>query len=215
MKTIWAGVIAVALSLGAADTAQTAERNTKSNLAKQSKPFMSIYGRTLPPIGYIGFCRSHPAECRSPLRNPVRVIISKERWQELTRINAHINTAVEPVTDQELYNEPERWTYPRGQGDCEDYVLLKRRYLINLGWPEQALLITVVRDQNNEGHAVLTVSTDRGDLILDNQSPEILLWQDTPYRYEKRQSQSRTNQWVSLNPASRSRSPVIAGGLDN
>jgi hypothetical protein len=31
------------------------------------------------------------------------------------------------------------------------------------GWPESKLLITVVRDENNEGHAVLTVRTDEGD----------------------------------------------------
>jgi len=27
-------------------------------------------------------------------------------------------------------------------GDCEDYVLLKRKMLIDAGWPREALLIT-------------------------------------------------------------------------
>ena len=30
----------------------------------------------------------------------------------------------------------ERWSYPDdGYGDCEDYVLLKRRMLMQAGWP--------------------------------------------------------------------------------
>ena len=28
--------------------------------------------------------------------------------------------------------------------------------------------MTVVKDKNNEGHAVLTVKTDHGDFVLDN-----------------------------------------------
>ncbi len=31
------------------------------------------------------------------------------------------------------------------------------------GWPREALLITVVRDKKGDGHAVLTVKTDKGD----------------------------------------------------
>ena len=41
--------------------------------------------------------------------------------------------------------------------------------LIQAGWPREALLITVVRDKKGEGHAVLTVKTDKGEFILDNQ----------------------------------------------
>jgi predicted transglutaminase-like cysteine proteinase len=70
--------------------------------------------------------------------------------------------------------------------------------LMQAGWPRQALLITVVRDQKGEGHAVLTVKTDKGEFILDNQNEEILLWSDTGYRYVKRQSQTDPNVWVAL-----------------
>jgi predicted transglutaminase-like cysteine proteinase len=55
-----------------------------------------------------------------------------------------------------------------------------------------------VRDQHGDGHAVLTVKTDRGELILDNQTNHILYWSDTGYRFVKRQSQSDPNVWVSL-----------------
>jgi predicted transglutaminase-like cysteine proteinase len=93
----------------------------------------------------------------------------------------------------------ERWSYPDdGYGDCEDYVLLKRRILIQSGWPREALLVAVVRDKDGDGHAVLTVTTDKGDYVLDNQTEKILLWSETGYRFVKRQSQSNPNVWVSL-----------------
>jgi predicted transglutaminase-like cysteine proteinase len=47
---------------------------------------------------------------------------------------------------------------------------------------------------------VLTVRTDRGELILDNLTPEILFWYETNYRYLTRQSTADPNVWVSFNP---------------
>jgi predicted transglutaminase-like cysteine proteinase len=70
--------------------------------------------------------------------------------------------------------------------------------LLQAGWPREALLITVVRDQHGDGHAILTVKTDKGEFILDNQRDDILVWSDTGYRFVKRQSQSDPNVWVSL-----------------
>ena len=70
--------------------------------------------------------------------------------------------------------------------------------LIRAGWPREALLLTVVRDRKDEGHAVLTVKTDRGEFILDNQVEEILPWYETGYRFMKRQSQGDPNVWVNL-----------------
>jgi len=207
MKTIFTGFIATMIFAGSAMSAHA--MNAESQSGANNQLHMPVYGKSLPPIGYIGFCHTHPQECTTGTFKPVRVVMTKQRWQEMSRINGHINRVVKPVTDQELYNEPERWTYPTAQGDCEDYVLLKRRYLINMGWPEQALLITVVRDQNNDGHAVLTVTTDLGDFILDNQSRDVLPWQDTPYRYEMRQSQSKKNGWVILNPATRNKQATV------
>ena len=56
----------------------------------------------------------------------------------------------------------------------------------------------MVRDKHGDGHAVLTVKTDKGELILDNQNEDILLWSETGYRFVKRQSQTDPNVWVSL-----------------
>lgn len=163
---------------------------------------MRIFDETRPPIGYLQFCQRHREECRGGTAEPRMAQLTPERWAELNQINLQINLSVKPVTDAELYKTAEYWTYPQGSGDCEDYVLLKRRMLAERGWPIEALLITVVIDEAGDGHAVLTVVTDHGDFVLDNKHQAILLWNEAPYEYRKRQSMTHPSIWVSLSPAS-------------
>ena len=162
--------------------------------------FMRVYSRTLPPIGHIRFCRKHPRECRTARVQNKRFVLTKKRWRELIAINDLVNEMVLPVSDQDLYGEIERWTYPKGKGDCEDYVLLKQRLLVERGWPVNALLITVVSDEAGEGHAVLTARTAQGDYILDNKRPQVQAWNKVPYRFYKRQSYRNPKMWISLLP---------------
>ena len=161
--------------------------------------FIAVGGSARAPIGWVEFCSEYAPECQTkPL--PARdIALTTKTWKDLVRINKWVNETVRPITDLEHWGVVERWNYPDdGYGDCEDYVLLKRRMLIQAGWPRQALLITVVRDKRGDGHAVLTVKTDKGELILDNQNEEILLWSETGYRFVKRQSQSDPNIWLAL-----------------
>lgn len=155
------------------------------------------------PVGYARFCAENPGDCGSAERHGAarggKVVLTDANYAQLREVNDDANRRIEPMTDLDHYGEVERWAYPDdGYGDCEDYVLLKRRTLIGLGWPADTLLITVVRDRKGDGHAVLTVVTDRGDLVLDNQEAAILLWHETGYRYVKRQAQENTDKWVSL-----------------
>jgi len=163
-------------------------------------PYMRIYGSAMPPIGHIRFCRKHGADCRPQNKKQDRFALSPDRWNELVAVNSLVNRIVEPTADQELYGEIERWTYPENKGDCEDYVLLKRRMLIQRGWPASSLLITVVTDENGAGHAVMTARTSNGDFILDNKNSRILAWNKVPYRFYKRQSYINPKRWVSLKP---------------
>ncbi len=151
-----------------------------------------------PPVGYVQFCRTNVADCQLSGRGAPAPELTAEAWRELVEVNDGVNRQVQPITDQELFGIAEYWTYPTNQGDCEDYVLLKRKRLLERGWPANSVLITVVRDQNGDGHAVLTVVTSAGDLVLDNQDPEIRYWSETPYRYLKRQSRTDATRWVSL-----------------
>ncbi|MHA6690272.1 transglutaminase-like cysteine peptidase [Devosia sp. A449] len=155
-------------------------------------------GTTSIPVGHAEFCASRPDECRANPNPVTAVSLNEGLWQQLLNVNAGVNQSVVPVTDQDLYQVAEFWTYPNGYGDCEDYALAKRRELINAGWPASTLLMAVVKQANGEGHAVLMVRTDRGDLVLDNQVGSIDLWHSTPYQYIKRQSQADSGKWVDM-----------------
>ncbi|HWP14190.1 MAG TPA: transglutaminase-like cysteine peptidase [Xanthobacteraceae bacterium] len=161
--------------------------------------FISTGEQARPPIGWVEFCAEHPVDCRATASAPRDVVLSHKAWTDLVRINKWVNDNVKPMTDLEHWGVVEKWSYPDdGYGDCEDYVLLKRRMLMEAGWPREALLVTVVREANGNGHAVLTVKTHKGEFILDNQEERILLWSETSYRYVKRQSQSDPNRWIAL-----------------
>ena len=150
-------------------------------------------------MGWVGFCVEYYPECKTKPSVPADILLTTQAWNELERINLWVNTHIKPMADMDHWGVVERWNYPDdGYGDCEDYVLLKRRLLIQLGWPREALLVTVVLDNEDEGHAVLTVTTDKGDYVLDNKKGDILLWSKTGYRFIKRQSRSDPSVWVSL-----------------
>ena len=169
--------------------------------AAQPEPalYVAVGGVTRAPIGWVEFCTDNKAECTTKPSQARDVVLSPKAWTDLVRVNAWVNEQIKPLTDLEHWGVVERWNYPTdGYGDCEDYVLVKRRMLMQAGWPREALLITVVRDKKGEGHAVLTVKTDKGEFVLDNQETEVLLWSKTGYRFVKRQSQTDPNTWISL-----------------
>jgi predicted transglutaminase-like cysteine proteinase len=94
--------------------------------------------------------------------------LTQRAWAKMVEINARVNATIAPRTDLEMWGREEIWSYPVKYGDCEDYVLQKRHELIQAGFHTSNLLITVVLQPNGDGHAVLTVRTDRGDFVLDN-----------------------------------------------
>ena len=171
----------------------------RPGVAQEPLLYAAVGDITRPPIGWVEFCAEHVSECKVAPSEPRSVVLSLRLWRDLVRINQVVNANIRPMTDLEHYGVVEKWAYPDdGYGDCEDYVLLKRRMLMEAGWPREALLITVVRETSGDGHAVLTVRTDRGDFVLDNQNEAIVLWSESGYRFVKRQSQSDPNVWVSL-----------------
>lgn len=161
--------------------------------------FASVGEGTRAPIGWVDFCQEYRGECNTRTSAPRDIVLTAKAWDDLIKVNNWVNDSIKPVTDIEHWGVVERWNFGEdGYGDCEEYVLVKRRMLMQAGWPREALLITVVRDKKGDGHAVLTVKTDRGEFVLDNQEAQILPWTQTGYKFVKRQSQSDQNMWVSL-----------------
>jgi predicted transglutaminase-like cysteine proteinase len=161
--------------------------------------FIQTSGPTSVPYAAVDLCHRIVSACPSGEIVQPAVHLTTALWRQLLTVNSFYNTTIIPMTDMQQYHIADFWTYPdSGYGDCEDYQLAKQRQLIRQGWPQSDLLMAVVRDHNNQGHAVLIVRTDRGDLVLDNQDSLIRLWSDTSYTYLKRQSQGDASEWVGL-----------------
>ena len=187
LKRRYAGALAGLALVVAATTATSAGAGS-----------MIIGGLTSQPIGHYEFCQANPEECSIRPRDQKPLRLTAVVWKQIEGINKAVNDAVQAMSDFDIFGKDEVWAYPQGVGDCEDYVLEKRRALMQRGVSVANLLVTVVRKSDGEGHAVLTVRTDRGDFILDNLSAKVLPWEQTGYRYLKRQSSEHTGRWVSI-----------------
>lgn len=154
---------------------------------------------TSQPIGHYEFCQRLPEECNVRSKAAPAPNLTDHGWEVLREVNTAVNTEVVAMTDEDIYGKEEYWAYPTsGAGDCEDFVLEKRKRLIEKGFSVADLLITVVRKPDGEGHAVLTVRTSKGDYVLDNLAADVKLWTDTPYTYLKRQASFNSGRWVTI-----------------
>lgn len=181
-----------------------------SPVSAQSGPMLTG-GLTSQPIGHYEFCKNNPQECGIRTAKSAPELMTDALWEQIVAINKRVNAAIVPMNDIDIYGQDELWTYPTdGRGDCEDYVLEKRRELAAIGVSVANLLITVVRKPDGEGHAILTVRTDEGDFTLDNLTDSVRDWRETGYRFLKRQSSEDTGRWVAI----RAGNPSTVASLD-
>ena len=153
------------------------------------------------PFGWVEYCERHAEDCFEEDHAAQDIDLTAAVLKKISRINAEVNRSIEPVTDMDQWGLIDRWDLPvDGKGDCEDYALLKRQKLVAAGFPRAALLLTVVKQADGEGHSVLTIKTTHGDYVLDNLTNQVKPWSATPYRFVKRQSQENQNVWVAIAP---------------
>ncbi|MBM3561635.1 MAG: transglutaminase [Alphaproteobacteria bacterium] len=195
------GVVSKAImALGIAGAALVAV-DAKSFAGPETATSASIGSETSVPYGWVDFCQRYRGECQDDETEAQEVELTGAVYRKIARINAWVNKNIDPVSDSDHWGSVDQWDYPGdGKGDCEDFALLKRRMLIEEGFPRQALLLTVVKEKNGDGHSVLTVKTSRGEFVLDNLSDEMRPWTRVPYRFVKRQSQYNQNAWVAIAP---------------
>jgi predicted transglutaminase-like cysteine proteinase len=173
------------------------QRPTSAGAVEAS--YAAVGEATSVPYGWVDFCQRYQGECDGAGASPVDINFSPKAAREIDRVNRWVNTHVQPISDMDHWGLIDRWDYPiDGKGDCEDYALLKRKLLIETGFPRQALLMTVVKDEAGEGHAILTLKTNKGEFVLDNLNNDTRPWTASGYRFVKRQSQSDPNVWVTL-----------------
>lgn len=129
------------------------------------------------------------------------VAMDKATWKQVRTLNRDVNRRIRHQSDAKTHGSLDRWTVPtaRGaRGDCEDYVLAKRRALVAVGVPGTALSIALVRTRWGEEHAVLLLATHEGEFVLDNLTPWISRWDQVDYEWRQRQAPGRTFDWVSM-----------------
>ena len=131
---------------------------------------------------------------------PALIMLTDKVWDTIREVNFVVNRTIRPMDDIMHYGKVEFWTIPIDRrGDCDDYVVAKRKMLSLLGVPEPALRISVVLLRGKIRHAVLTIVTDKGEFVLDNMRDDILTPEATPYVWVQRQDpQSRTG-WIYTN----------------
>jgi predicted transglutaminase-like cysteine proteinase len=195
-RTIAKGIATLSIMLLSANAFALESKTVQPNANRSANA--ATFGKSLPPIGYVEFCAQGEDECQTTGGKNQRLAMSPDAWNMLAQVNTYVNGKIKPLSDNDLYHVAEKWTYPTSAGDCEDYALLKKRYLQSMGFDVDNLLLTVLLDEKGEGHAVLTIVSDNGDFILDNRRDDILRWDQTPYKFLKRQSQTNPKQWLSL-----------------
>lgn len=155
------------------------------------------------PAAFYELCRRTPADCPAPRAalTPERVRMDEAAAEAIMGVNLATNQSIAPVADFDRYGLGDVWEFPRdGMGDCEDYVIAKRAALLEMGFPESAMLIGVALGTDTPYHAVLLVRTDSGEIVLDNLTDRISLWRDSGLVFVARQSAADPRKWVRVAP---------------
>jgi predicted transglutaminase-like cysteine proteinase len=152
------------------------------------------------PPGFISFCYRYNDQCEPSGNDASPVHLDSKTQHLLESVNITVNHAIQPGgTDRQRYGRAVFWNIPTdGIGDCEEVSLTKRKQLIQAGLSERALRLAIVITRRDNRHMVLTVVTDRGDLILDNLSDVLTAWSDTDYRWLERQDGGGELGWITF-----------------
>lgn len=200
MSLVFSATLAIATPAMAIDRTLA-----KAPSPPKAEPLEMTEGRvSFTPFGFKKFCREERKHCslyRKAAKNgAAQMQLTPKRRAELEEINEAVNEEISQIPEFSFFTASykDEWKLPTNSGDCEDLALLKQKRLIDKGWPESALLVTVVDMADGVRHAVLTVRTEDGDLILDNITDEVKYWREVNYRWIKRQSTRNMMRWVEI-----------------
>jgi predicted transglutaminase-like cysteine proteinase len=164
----------------------------------------AVVSRRIADLDAGGSWRSRFAAARSrpPAFEPAALPMTPELWAQVRRANDEVNRAIRRRSDQAAYGVADRWATPlrdgRAYGDCEDFVLEKRRALLAAGLPRDAVDIALVVTRRGEAHAVLLLNTTQGEYVLDNLTPWIVPWDEAPYQWRWREVGGDPLRWAAV-----------------
>ncbi|TIV91874.1 MAG: hypothetical protein E5V85_30015 [Mesorhizobium sp.] len=167
--------------------------------AAQAGTAMETKGKAFAPPAFYSFCSRQPGLCSTAGGTKV-VALRPGLSAQLSQVNRSVNSRITELSDQAVVGKDDDWRVPTASGDCEDIAILKKLELMKRGWPASALLLTVA-SYHGDGHTVLTVRTNEGDLVLDNLTNSVRDWSSTPYSYFARQAQGNGRRWERIGAA--------------
>ncbi len=107
------------------------------------------------------------------MAEPIELTDSLKR--KLDDFNWKQNRRIAYTHDSVQFNMSDWWAYTPDKGDCDDYMVTKALELLlhfgetDWGFNRSNIRMTTCWVENDRGyHAVLTLITDKGDLVLDN-----------------------------------------------
>jgi len=197
LKVLATTLMAAIVASCAQTTASISSTAAITPVAFAAEPqLMGGSGPAFAPPAFYAFCAERPDLCAST--GAVRkMAMTEARQRELRDVNVAVNRQVREVSDMQNHGREDVWGIPGNAGDCEDFAIMKKQELMRRGWPASTLLLTVVT-LGGEGHVVLTASTDRGDIILDNSTDALRDWTRVRYSFFARQSQKAHGKWERI-----------------
>ncbi|MBX5026213.1 transglutaminase-like cysteine peptidase [Rhizobium lentis] len=199
MKRTFVTLLALAFTAGNACSAFAAGPGgvARGLTSSPAVSYVSEKGKIVAPFAQVLFCAQNPAECRD--NNGLAVIaLTEQEMLQLKNVNNSVNRTMIGRNDPRNELNGDVWKVNVRSGDCEDFALTKRSRLMAMGWSSRALRIATAYTPSGEGHAVLVVRTDKGDLVLDNRKSSIKNWRDTDLRWDKIQSDTDPYVWYRL-----------------
>lgn len=158
----------------------------------QSESLLSFRKPARAPQGFASICGRYGWACR----NSGGKVSDSAKLSLARGINSQVNGSIKSTADAALYGRDDFWTLPtRGQGDCEDYALLKMKKLLDAGVASRDLLLATVLTGKGEHHVVLVVRTNSGDYFLDNLRSGVRTWNKSGYTIVKMQRPDNKRSW--------------------
>lgn len=174
---------------------------TRSRGKAIKSAFLVEGARVAAPFAHIVFCKENPGDCAAPKRTRwgrTPVTLTSQRMKQLQSVNASINHTIAPRNDDPTLMGGDNWALAPVAGDCEDYAVTKRHALIAYGWPARTLRLAITYTASGEGHLVLVVKTNTGDMVLDNRMDTIRKWNKSGLRWRMIQASFNPRKWLTL-----------------
>jgi predicted transglutaminase-like cysteine proteinase len=146
------------------------------------------------PAGWLNHCMADLDRCRPGPGGSVAAA-DNATLALVAQVQREVNRRIAPRGEPE---GRDLWLVGPPSGDCDDYALTKQALLRAAGLPAGAVRLATALLPNGELHAVVTVETTRGTLVLDNLQFEPVPLDMVGYRWLRLEQPGPGLRWMEL-----------------